>query len=178
MSLYDKEYFQLTRDQQIAWFLFPTNFGGGPVLPYIRCLAKGDSDLETIWLSLYQFLRGNYPQLFHIICNCLSVTLRPSHQYSALATNCYSLPNVAPTGGLRTLQNHIRQCLPKITMNRDFLKVIQMATGNKTTDFIQRLYSSEVIPAKAFSVLYETSAAGLVDEFIKSFHQPSQCLFL
>jgi hypothetical protein len=36
-------------------------------------------------------------------------------------------------------------------------------------DFIKRLYSSKVILAKAFGVLYETSDAGLLDEFVQKF---------
>jgi len=166
---YDPKFFDLTPDQQLCWFLFPSNFGGSPVLPYIRCLAKGDSDLETIWISLYVYLRKEYPDLFEIILGALARTLRPSTNYHSLATNCYSLPNRAPTGGFKTLQQHIRSCLPKIVQNKDFRAIILAADPGRTRDFISRLYSSKTIPAKAFSVLYETSAAGLLDEFVQKF---------
>jgi hypothetical protein len=169
LALYDPMFFEMTRIEKIAWFLFPTNFGGSPVLPYIRCLSKGDSDLETIWLSLYIYLRNNYPELFSILKGCLSVTLKQSTNYSALASNCYTLPVISPAGGLRYLQEQIKQCIPEITKNKDFKQVLTKASKRNTRNFIERLYSSSVIPAKAFSVLYETSASGLVEEFVQKF---------
>lgn len=43
-------------DDFLVLLMYPSNFGGLPILPYSRCLYKGDSDLETSWMSLFIFV--------------------------------------------------------------------------------------------------------------------------
>ncbi|PNF32824.1 hypothetical protein B7P43_G04340 [Cryptotermes secundus] len=98
-------------------------------------------------------LRRVHSDLLERISLGLASSLRKSYDYTALASNRYSLPNVAPSGGFRTLQTWIRACLSQIVRNKDFKKVIIAASHMNKKDFIKRLYSSQVIPAKALCSL-------------------------
>lgn len=160
----------LTDDQLAFLFLFPSCFGGLPVLPYIRCLAKGDSDLETIWLSIWKFIDSqrvsNLPQF---IKNVLTVVFKKSHDYSGLATNSFSIPLKTPTDGLSFLKSFIKEAIHSCIRNREFKEVMKMARPRETKQFIASLFDCNPCPAKALSVLYETSPAGLLDEFCNKF---------
>jgi hypothetical protein len=45
LSKYIPEFNQMSTNQKLSLIFFPSNFGGLPTLPYIRMLAKGDSDI-------------------------------------------------------------------------------------------------------------------------------------
>lgn len=51
-----RSYYLMDENQKVFQLMYPMCFGGIPVLPYLRCLTKVDSDLETIWFSLWKFL--------------------------------------------------------------------------------------------------------------------------
>lgn len=165
-----KEFNSLTPDQRLLLLLFPGCLGGIPVLPYLRCLTKGDSDLVTVWISLWKYLVSISPEEMQIPFHyLLSHTIERGRNYSLLASNAYGLPLKTRQDGLSILRTHLQTSLLTMVRNVKLREVLSHAQKHKVWKFLKALYSSEVIPGKAFSVIYETSPAGLLDEISMKF---------
>lgn len=166
---YDERVIKMSDKEIMLCLLWPANFGGLPILPYIRCLYKGDSDLETVWMSLFLFIQSHNKQLGDDVLRCNLGFLQQSDNYSPLAINPYSIPNNTPPEGSTKVRAFIRKRLPHIVINKDFKSVIMKASEEKKTKFIKSLFDCDPCPAKVLSILYETSASGLLDEFLQKF---------
>ncbi|QPB73986.1 RdRp [megalopteran chu-related virus 119] len=159
----------MTLFQRLCIFLIPNNFGGLPVLPYLRCLYKGDSDLETCWWSIYTFIEKYNKVLGERLFHLATSLLKKTNDFNGIATNPYSLPNHSPPEGISRIKMFIRKRIPIVTKNIEFKQLIRQASEGKKKAFLRAVYSSNVIAAKPLSVMYETSAAGIIDEFINRF---------
>lgn len=169
LSNYLPEYDKLDLTSAICLLNYPANFGGLPMIPYLRCLYKGESDVETCWISFYFYvLRENQALGERLLKNALA-SLRKAENAFSLAINPYGLSNSSPPEGITLIQSFIRSKLENIVENRDFLTLIRQTSELKKERFLKALFSCNPVPAKPLSVLYDTSAAGLVDEFLKKF---------
>lgn len=169
LSNYNSQFIHLDEFRKVALLLFPSGFGGFPILPYLRCLYKGESDLETQWLSLYFFILTHNSSLGEFLFSLVFSCIMQTNEYQGLATNPYSLPNVTPAEGVTIIQQYLRSHIESITENREFYKILRKVNEMNKFRFIQGLYNCDPIPAKSLSVLYSTSAAGQIDEFIQKF---------
>lgn len=169
LNKYYPDFKNLTEQQKILTTLFPSNFGGFPILPYLRFLYKGDSDLETCWWSLYYFILKWDPPLGEALFKLVTSQLTRTKDYSGLAANPFSLPNSTPPDGISLIKQYIRNKIPQVTKNKEFKALLRQASPQRTKTFIKSLYSCNVIAAKPLSVLYETSACGIINEFVNRF---------
>lgn len=83
--------------------------------------------------------------------------------------NPYSIPNCSSTEGFSKIQSFIRRRIPKITKNEKFKQLLLEASEEKKKKILSALYSCNPISAKPLSIIFETSACGIVTEFISRF---------
>lgn len=166
---YDDTFIKLSPLSKLSILLFPSSFGGLPMLPYIRCLYKGESDVETIWISLYTFILDHKPSLGKELLNLIVNNLKKADEYESFVQNPYGLPNRSPQEGSTVIRQFVRLQLPKVVENEQFKKVLNKVSDSKRSLFIRRLMDCSPTPGKVISVFYSTSAAGLVDEFSQKF---------
>ena len=169
LTKFNPAYLKLTLMQKLTLLLWPSNFGGLPILPYLRCLYKGDSDLETIWMSLYRYIYQINPEFgTYVILHVFSYITKAT-SYHGLASNPYSIPNNTPPEGITIIQSFIRKNLPRICNNKYFSRLLDKTDQARQDRYLRDLFSCSPLPPKVLNILYSTSAAGILEEFLKTF---------
>lgn len=75
----------------------------------------------------------------------------------------------SPPEGSSLLRAKVRTMLPRIVKTQQFKKVLEKVSDRKRSQFLKSLMSCHPVPGKPISVLYATSAAGVIDEFEQKF---------
>lgn len=154
----------------VALLHYPTCFGGLSVGTLMSHSIRGVDDKLTLWISLHQHLKFNYPVVFKHVINYIEEPedSTPSwQQYKTLladpfATRHKQLPNI-----MSYVRKTIKKELPSLCTNPELQKLIRAPSASGAEEGLVKDIVSMTPYMPTFGhELYRNSASGLLDHFL------------
>lgn len=161
----------------VVLLLWPQILGGPGALPLQTFIVRGENDLLSVSMAMFQSVMTNYPEYSDALWNILCVPDRDDdEQNSLLLADCYALRRDHPKAPKGVLRNAIRRGLFKLTTNTTLLLLLEASTSEEAQAWVSYLMSMRPFYPKIATAIWECLPYYLVEELISKFDN-SQTVF-
>lgn len=160
----------MTRVQKMALLFWPSVLNGYSVLPLYHFYVRGESDLLSIYLSMYKYIARADIALFNVLRNILRIDINQREQsIRLLLTDPYALNRNGFENPIAKLRGVMAQFLSQYTKNIQLRQLFAYANDGNEEIVMRVLGSLDPYPSKVAAELWACTVYSLRSEIVMKF---------